>query len=287
MLVWLLLWPLLLVSIGAILLVRLLTGSEYSPAVVLWFLSRWPPLLPCPPPPLPPPWYCSSLSVPFISLFSPLLPTTTHFRFLSLSSSVRSSWFLLSASSLSLISPLLWLFVMSGTIVTHEYMVFFSSLDLSRRCLLSSSVYSPITMGLGSFPFSPTLLQKRIWYLLVLALIPPKILSHSPLSASILSLGSEISGPGSGTPCSTRFSLLDSLSRSSSSIILSVLSAELSLSLARSRTSFLVASSRRRMSSMFFLLSSTFASVASCFLAFSLMRAFHFLLKFIQERQAQ
>ena len=171
--------------------------------------------------------------------------------------------------------------------MTHANIEFISSLDLSRMCLLSSSKYSPITRGLGSFPLSPTLLQKRIWCLLVLTLILPKILSHSPLSTSILSLGFDTSGPGSGTPCSTKFSLLNSLSRSSSSICRSTLSAVPSAFLAWSLISFLVVSSRHLRYSMFLLLSSTFVSVASCLLLVSFMSTFHFLLKFMHERQAQ
>ena len=85
-----------------------------------------------------------------------------------------------------------------------------------------------MTIGLGSCPRSPTLLQNLIWSFLVLALIPPNIRSHSSLSASILSLGSLMSCPGSGTPCKTRLSLLDSLSLSSSSRVLSILSCSLS-----------------------------------------------------------
>ena len=140
-------------------------------------------------------------------------------------SSLLRSWFLLSASSLSLFSPLLWLFVKSGTIVTLSYIVFLSSLDLSRMCLLSSSEYSPMTMGLGSCALSPTLLQNLICCFLVLTRIPPNILSISPLSISILSRGFVAPVSGSGTPCITRFSLLDSLSLSSSSIIFSIWSA--------------------------------------------------------------
>ena len=202
-------------------------------------------------------------------------------------SSPLSSWFLLSASSLNLVSLCRWLFVRSGTIVTLSYSVCLSSLDRSKMCLLSSSEFSPMTMGLGSSTLSPTLLQNLICCLLVLTRMPPKIFSHSPLSISILSLGFVVSGPGSGTPCSTRLRRLDFLSLNSSSIILSIRSARSSLSLACSFTSFLVASTRRLSSSMFLLFSSTLESVASCLLLVSSMWVFHLLLKLIQERQAQ
>ena len=198
------------------------------------------------------------------------------------------SWlFLLCASSRSLCSPFLWPLVRSGTKVMCSYWVNRSTLAVSRRCLFSSSLKSPITIGLGSFPRSPILLQNLRLSFLVLARMVIKILSHCSLSFSDLSLFPLISSSTSGTPCMTRFSLLTSLSLSSSSIVCSILPTRVSAMLACSLTSLLASSAIFLTPSINLLFSSTLLSVSSCLLETSFICAFHLLLKFMHDLQAQ
>ena len=139
--------------------------------------------------------------------------------------------FLLSASFVISISSFRCCWVKSGTIVTSLNSVFLRSLAFSISSFLSSFLWKPISMGLGSSPLSPTLLQNFTASLLtVLMPSASNMLSQLSRSQSFLSSILLASSPASSTLCISTFNFLcfrSLISPISLSPIISSLSASL------------------------------------------------------------